>query len=124
VGYCFGGTQSSAVATQADSPFSGVAEAHGQVTLEQVKSLKKPMLYCCAANDHAFPDKLVDEAEKVLAEKYPKDLHQLIRYPGTYHGFAVRGDDTDSATAQQKDKCMHDVAEFFTKIHQQKKQYN
>jgi len=113
VGYCYGGRLTSELATRADTPFSGLAEAHGTVTIDQVKSLKKPMLYCCASNDWSFPEKLIDETEKVLKEKYPTNLHKVIRYPNTYHGFAIRGDDTHSEIAKQKDKCMHDVADFF-----------
>lgn len=71
VGYCYGGGISVNLATQ-DSPFSAIAEAHGNVALEQVKSLKKPMLFCCAENDHSFPEQRIVEAEKIIEEKYPK----------------------------------------------------
>jgi len=119
VGYCYGGTISLSAATKADSPFSACAEAHGQVTLEKVNSLKKPFLFCTVPDDHSFPEKMVTETEKIIAEKYPKGRHRLIRYPGTYHGFAIRGDDSDTHIAHQKDKCMHDVIEFFNNVHEQ-----
>jgi len=96
-----------------DIPFKAISEVHGQVTLEDVYALKKPTIFCCASNDHAFPDDRVAQAEKILLEKFPGNLHKIITYPGTYHGFAVRGDDRKQHIAKAKDKCMHDVGEFF-----------
>jgi len=123
VGYCYGGTIGVKMAAIPEIPFKTISEVHGQVTLEDVYALKKPTIFCCASNDHAFPDDRIAQAQKILREKFPQNLHKIIQYPGTYHGFAIRGDDRKEHIAKAKDKCMHDVAEFFTKI-QQKKQYS
>jgi len=114
VGYCYGGTLTMKFAVDPQSPFSAHAEAHGEVSLNDVKSLSKPTLFCCAANDHAFPETRIVEAEKILG-KLPQNSHKVIRYPDTYHGFAVRGDDKNQHIASAKKACMHDVVDFFSK---------
>eukprot|EP01098_Paradermamoeba_levis_P000831 TRINITY_DN10963_c0_g1_i1.p1 TRINITY_DN10963_c0_g1~~TRINITY_DN10963_c0_g1_i1.p1 ORF type:complete len:298 (-),score=57.02 TRINITY_DN10963_c0_g1_i1:12-848(-) len=116
VGYCYGGRIVVLFATSSSScPFKVFAEAHGEVQVANIHALKHPTLFCCASNDWSFPESRVVEAEKIIAEKFPPNTHQIIRYPGTYHGFAVRGDESNPIIEKAKSVCMHDVAGFFEK---------
>jgi len=113
VGYCFGGPIALHFATIEHSPIKVAAEAHGMVALADVESLKKPFLFCCASDDFAFPESRVKAAEAIIKKKFDENIHKIIRYPGTFHGFAVRGDSRNPKIMKAKADAMHDICDFF-----------
>jgi len=88
VGYCFGGP----MVTKALS--TGVADAGAfchpsQVTEDDLKAVKSPLLMSCAEVDSTFPTKSRHRAEEILIENKTPYHEQL--FGGVTHGFAVRG---------------------------------
>eukprot|EP01047_Picozoa_sp_COSAG01_P083904 COSAG01_NODE_17767_length_1125_cov_2.135478_1_plen_300_part_10 len=69
VGYCYGGDAALHFNALRSSPFSATAVAHGKVTMPQVGALTRPTLFVCAANDFAFPERAVQEAEALVRQR-------------------------------------------------------
>lgn len=77
---------------------------HGEVQLDDVKRFKQPLFIGAAANDWAFPEPRVAQAEALIRARKSDHVHRIVRYPGTYHGFAVRGDERNPLIARAKDQ--------------------
>jgi len=96
-----------------------LASVHGRVTMSNFINSKRPIFIGAASFDRQMKEKQVAEIENIISKKRPD--HVIIKYPNTYHGFAIRGDDRNEHLSKMKIKCMHDVGEFFNREFENKK---
>lgn len=121
MGYCYGGAFSlhfGCADTSEERLFDAVGVAHGEVELAQVETLKTPALFVCADKDHAFPEERIVQAEKLVQQREPSRIGsdaniRFNRYPGTYHGFCIRGDERSAVIQAAKAKAVLDCLDFF-----------
>lgn len=71
-----------------------------------------PLLFICPGKDAWFPEKTRAAAEKMLEEKSP-GLARFVIYPGTQHGFAVRGSKADPAVNAARQDALQQGIGFF-----------
>lgn len=115
IGYCYGGDSALHFNALQNSRFHATAVAHGQVTLSRVSALRRPALFVCAENDFAFPALRVLEAEALVRERpdFSEALFRFRRYAGTYHGFAIRGDERNKVIEKAKGEALDEAINFF-----------
>jgi dienelactone hydrolase len=115
VGYCYGGDAALHFNALPGSRFGATAVAHGKVTLSQVGALLRPALFVCADNDFAFPERRVLQAEALVRARpdYSEARFRFRRYPGTYHGFAIRGDERNEVVENAKGAALDEAIDFF-----------
>jgi len=113
IGFCYGGFFCLHYGKQADGPVQAFAIAHAQIKVPaDIAPLVKPGLFICADHDMAFSDAARLQAEALLSQR--KDAKYVFRfYPGTFHGFAVRGDDKVPLIQQAQDDAIATAAAFF-----------
>jgi len=111
VAFCFGGW--AALQLSRDNLVDAVAVAHPSLVNfpTDVENIQHPSLFLCAEVDNIFPKETALQAKELL-EKKPQP-HKLKIYPGTQHGFAVRGITTDEATKINSDDAAAEVVQFF-----------
>jgi dienelactone hydrolase len=115
VGYCYGGDAAIHFNAHQASPFAATAVAHGHVSLPQVEALLRPALFICAENDFAFPEHRVLEAEAMVRRRadYTDSQFRFRRFAGTYHGFAIRGDERNGVIEKAKGRALDELVDFF-----------
>lgn len=112
LGYCFGGRYAALATAEGLTTAYGVAHP-SFVSVADFQELKAPGMFLCAETDQQFPGPMADEVEKVLvAAGVPVEFR---RYPGTTHGFAVRGNEDDKAVMAARDDALQGAADFFGK---------
>ena len=116
VGFCWGGRYSVLVAGESSGPplVDAFCAAHpSRVALPgDVSAISVAGLWCVAENDHMFGPAQMEEARGLMAARPTVPVTFKV-YPGTGHGFAVRGDaDTDA----QRAECAQDVVAFFKSV--------
>jgi len=118
VGYCYGGYFGFSFGQAANSLVDCVVIAHSKVTLADVAKLQTPTLFVCAHNDWAFPEKLIPQVDALLRSRsdFSEYKFRLRRYPGTYHGFAIRGDERNPNIQAAKTAALVDCVTFFQNI--------
>jgi carboxymethylenebutenolidase len=112
VGYCYGGGVCLHMGSKADK-IDAFATAHTEIKVpDSFNPLVKPGLFICADKDWAFPDAARKKAEELLKDK-PAGKYVIKHYPGTYHGFAVRGHDDKSTVEAAKKDAFKTMVDFF-----------
>jgi len=114
IGFCYGGFFSLYYGKQKDGPVDAFATAHTQIKVPQdILPLVKPGFFICADRDEfAFPNAARLQAEAILRQR--QDTKYEFRfYPGTFHGFAVRGDDKIPEIQKAQDDAINAAAAFF-----------
>lgn len=111
-GYCFGGKYCALVAG------AGLVEAYGVahpsfVSVEEFAACKCPAFFACAETDQQFPLPMAEETQKVL--EGAGVACEFRRYPGTTHGFAVRGNLEDPVVEKAKTDALQGLSAFFSK---------
>jgi len=88
-GFCWGGWFVAALA--ATDKVNAATVAHGSLmTIEAIEAIKQPTQFICAEEDAQWPQDFKDKVAKVIQDK---DVPCSMKtYPGTVHGFAVRGE--------------------------------
>ena len=83
-----------------------------------MRALTRPALFVCAENDFAFPESRVLEAEALVRSRpdYSESAFRFRRYAGTYHGFAVRGDERNEVIEKAKGEALDEVVDFFKAV--------
>jgi dienelactone hydrolase len=80
-----------------------------------IEALTVSGIFLCAEKDNAFTPENVEQSKKVtkdLSEKNPSLSYVFEHYPGTEHGFAVRGGDE---TLEQRNAAFKAASGFFKK---------
>ncbi|KAK9815250.1 hypothetical protein WJX72_000688 [[Myrmecia] bisecta] len=111
IGHCWGGLFT--VLLTGEGIVDAGVIAHGSmITLDMVKAIKMPTMFLCAENDQQIPASFRAEIQQVLPELKTPTAFKL--YPGTEHGFAVRGDITVPAVAAAADDAFAETLKFLT----------
>jgi len=113
-GFCFGGWYVVELgnANNKDHPVDAVVATHpSMLKLPMVEALGKPAQFNCAEHDSMFPTNgLRTQSEEVLKKK---DFRvEFFDYPGTSHGFAMRGDTAIDTLKVQVDRCVQESSRF------------
>lgn len=121
-GYCWGarfailacGTGLAAGAALADA--FAVAHPTRVAVPKDIEALTRPGIFLCAEIDEAFTPANVADAKAITAAKTAADaglIYEFKHYPGTKHGFAVRGDDT---TLEARNDALASGCAFFHRV--------
>jgi dienelactone hydrolase len=117
VGYCYG-VGPALTFSKRDSldRVDAAVYAHGKIEVpKDVEALETPALFICADNDWAFDKKAREQAQAILAQK---DAERFVFrfFPGTYHGFAIRGDEKNEQIRKAKEKAYEETVLFFNQF--------
>ncbi|KAF8517944.1 Alpha/Beta hydrolase protein [Hysterangium stoloniferum] len=119
VGYCFGGRY--VFDLSFDNIISAGATAHPSLLqvpadLEKlVATSKAPLLICSAEVDQQYPLESQIKGDELLGDgKYPPG-YKRAHFPGTVHGFAVRGDMSDPKVKAGKEGAFKETVQWFIK---------
>lgn len=95
-------------------PLAVMLRAGVQVPTD-IEAIKKPGCWLLAETDRAFSPEQVAETKATLAKKpdLPVEYHE---YPGTVHGFAVRGSDADERVVAARADALEKAAAFFKRV--------
>jgi len=110
VGYCFGG-KLSAVLAAGDETTANIIAHPAPIKPEEIEAIKRPTLWLCAEIDNTFTPENRKQAQEILETKGVKNT--FIDYPGTTHGFAIRGDDKDEIVKKAKLAALEATINFF-----------
>ncbi|KAJ2962449.1 hypothetical protein NQZ79_g2342 [Umbelopsis isabellina] len=112
-GYCWGGFYSIRLATHDDVIDCAIASHPSLVEVpKDIEDVKKPILFVCAEEDSQFTDEKREKTKEVLTQKGVDAEFQY--YPGTSHGWTVRGE-TTGPVAEAAKKAKDDTVNFIRK---------
>jgi carboxymethylenebutenolidase len=115
IGYCYGGGPVFALAKKPDIIDTFVV-AHTKVTVPaDITTNAKPGLILAADVDFTFNEKAREEAAGIIEKEGLQEKVQMKVYPGTFHGFAIRGDDRVEAVKKAKEEAFYDATKWFKK---------
>lgn len=83
---------------------------------KDIEALTRPGIFLCAEIDEAFTPENVAESKAITAAKTAADAKlafEFKHYPGTKHGFAVRGDDS---TLEARNDALAAGCAFFHRV--------
>ncbi|GME85291.1 unnamed protein product [Ambrosiozyma monospora] len=113
IGYCFGGKWVIKNLAK-DGAFDAGAVAHPSfVEIEEVEAVTKPLLISAAEIDQIFTTELRGKTDEIL--KKNGQSYRIDYFPGTSHGFAVRGELSDPVVGKAKNKVIVDQVAWFEK---------
>lgn len=122
------GAAHTAASSAATRPFIDVAVSCHPSLLEvpvELAPSAAPILFVCAEKDDLFTPAVVATAKRVAEQKSKAaaaaggagaDAISFTHYPGTRHGFAVRGDDSEPAVAAARQKAFDDALAFLKPV--------
>ncbi|KAL2919160.1 hypothetical protein HK105_201435 [Polyrhizophydium stewartii] len=114
IGYCWGGRY--VVLAGIRGLADVIVPTHpSQINIDEdiPKVLDKPTLYCLSETDNRFPPESVAKTKALYAATPGGSKAEFITYPGTEHGFAVRGDLMDDVARKAALKAVADQIAFF-----------
>lgn len=78
---------------------------------KDMQTIQKPGLFLLAEVDSMFTDSMRKEAEEVLKTR---DIRATFKvYPGTQHGFAVRGSEHKELVKEARRDALSQAIQFF-----------
>lgn len=77
----------------------------------EIEAIKCPTLWICAETDGTFPEADRVATQEILQKRGMKATFKL--YPGTEHGFAVRGDDKNPVVREASHSALDEAIKFF-----------
>eukprot|EP01119_Soliformovum_irregulare_P017501 TRINITY_DN521_c0_g1_i1.p1 TRINITY_DN521_c0_g1~~TRINITY_DN521_c0_g1_i1.p1 ORF type:complete len:243 (+),score=82.10 TRINITY_DN521_c0_g1_i1:20-748(+) len=110
LGYCYGARAALLLAGEKKVDAYVVGHPTAVRVPEEIDSISVPGLFLLAETDFAFNEEAEKKTKEVLTAKSGVET-QFIKYPGTQHGFAVRGD--EHGARDQKAKALQDTIAFF-----------
>ncbi|RUS16238.1 dienelactone hydrolase family-domain-containing protein [Endogone sp. FLAS-F59071] len=113
-GYCWDAKYAVILGSRPDE-ITAIATARpsSQITVEEIKAIKVPSLWCCAEKDRSFINNMRIQYEELLANKV--DLESTFKiYEGTKHGFVSRGDENNEKVQKASAEALNDMKAFFT----------
>ncbi|EGN93570.1 hypothetical protein SERLA73DRAFT_97496 [Serpula lacrymans var. lacrymans S7.3] len=113
VGYCFGAPFVMELAAT-DFIEAGALAHPAFLDESHFEDLKKPLLLCCAEEDHTFPLPSRRRAEDILVERKANYYFQI--FAGIKHGFAVRGNPDVEQERWSKEECARTVDRWFKRF--------
>mmetsp|Transcript_12414 Transcript_12414/g.20160 ORF Transcript_12414/g.20160 Transcript_12414/m.20160 type:complete len:142 (-) Transcript_12414:685-1110(-) len=113
IGYCWGGRLSMLFGCTDDVSAYVAAHPSKVAFPADIEKISKPGLYLCAEVDGLFNDELREKTKAYLSS-HGKSA-EFVFYPGTSHGFAVRGNSQDETVRKAREDACHKAADFFKK---------
>lgn len=111
-GYCWGGKYCFVLASQ--HKIDACVVAHPSVVkIEDLDNINVPVLANCAESDFIFPESLKSQCQTKLQGLGV--THEFSTYPGTTHGFAVRGEEQSQVVLKARDEALKKSVEWFIK---------
>lgn len=117
-GYCFGGRYAvlagGGVTVSQVEAFAAAHPASIAVPAD-IDAVKVPGIFILAGKDWSFSKADVQKTKDILTAKvaaFPTEFHE---YPGTSHGFAVRGNNEDEVVRTARQAAFEATATFFRK---------
>jgi dienelactone hydrolase len=112
VAYCYGGVPALIIAKKPDVIDTFVV-AHAQVKVPaDITTNVKPGLIIAAEIDYAFPEQARKQAQEIIEKENLVDQIRIRYFPGTFHGFAVRGDDRVEVIRKAKEDAFRVAVEW------------
>lgn len=112
VAYCYGGVPALMIAKKPDV-IDAFVVAHAQVRVPaDITTNMKPGLLIAAEIDNAFPEQARKQAQEIIETENLADKMRIRYFPGTFHGFAVRGDDRVDVIKKAKEDAFHVAVEW------------
>jgi len=114
LGVCYGGWAVAQLSR--DKLIDGVIFAHPSLMQfpEDVENLNTPSLWLCAETDQQFPRDKRQLSEEILGKKHDQ-VSKFVLYPGTEHGFLVRGNAKEPHIKQAAEDAAAQVVLFLLK---------
>lgn len=110
LGFCWGGRHAALLGAGAAGGCDVAIIAHpSRVSAAEISHIQKPVLLLAAETDSAFPEASVATVEAAVAGR--EDV-RVMRFPGTEHGFAVRGDSGNDVTKAAMAEAAKAVVEW------------
>jgi dienelactone hydrolase len=81
---------------------------------EDIEAIAVPGIFNCAETDFLFSETAKHNSEEILKKKPFRT--EFIGYPGTTHGFAVRGDESQPQILEAKQKAAAESSKFLKEI--------
>jgi len=112
IGFCWGGWPSLELAGTDLIDAAAVAHPSMVEFPKDIENISKPTLFLCAETDQQFPLEKRELSEQILQKKgLPA---KFVLYPGTTHGFAIRGNrDADPVVAKACVDAKNEAVKFF-----------
>ncbi|KAJ3119268.1 hypothetical protein HK098_005621 [Nowakowskiella sp. JEL0407] len=113
VGFCWGGKYSVLLGGGENPKVEAVGAIHPSMIdyPKEVQELKVPTTFHVSESDPFFKPSQVPEIEKILSERVSKS--EVKMYPGTSHGFSLRGNMAEPNVKKARDDCHSSTIEFF-----------
>jgi len=114
-GYCYGGKLCVKMGTEKDR-IDALVTVHptSLVFPGDIEEIGKPALFLCAEKDIYLSLEKVKEIEEIWKKKDSVPF-KLKLYPGTTHGFGVRGDHSDKIIAAAVKDTLTQSIEWFNR---------
>ncbi|KAI9203966.1 dienelactone hydrolase [Polychytrium aggregatum] len=116
IGYCWGG-RIAVILSQEPGVADAVCSAHpGGLTFpDDIEKIQAPIHFVLADKDRSVKEEQITIIRDVLGKKNEAGrlAHQIDVYPGTTHGFAVRGNENDPKVKAAREKAYKDSLAFF-----------
>lgn len=77
-----------------------------------IQTIKKPGIYLCAEEDQQFPENYRKQTQEILQKNGIKSEFRF--YPGTKHGFAVKGNDKNKVVLEARKNALEEAIKFFS----------
>jgi len=112
IGFCYGAWAT--LQLSRDNLVDAAAVAHPTLVNvpEDIENIKHPSLFLCAETDQMFPAETREKAKEIL-DKKSQIPYKLKVYPGTQHGFSLRGDVEDPLVRAAADDAASEAVQFF-----------
>jgi len=114
IGYCYGGKTVVKLAQAPNKVDTFVAAHPSALSQADFDNVQKPGLFLIAGVDRMFPEASGQKGVNTLTKKGLKSDMKV--YPGTKHGFAVRGDESDPTIKQAKQAALDDSIKWFSSM--------
>lgn len=118
-GYCWGGNIATCLGQRTDV-VDVVCSAHpsGLKIPADIEKVVKPIAFVLADLDFELTAEHKRKIEASLASRQSPLPHEVRTFPGTSHGFAVRGDEAKEAVRLQRKEAFEMTVRFFrTHLH-------
>jgi len=114
-GYCWGALFGVELSKQAGL-IDGVVSSHPSLLSipDDIEAIATQSIWICADSDNQF-----DEAKRKATEEILKRRgvpNKFVFYPGTFHGFTVRGSETDAVVTKATKDAKDQTVKFFREV--------
>jgi len=118
IGFCWGGHSVLYLAGLGLIDNGAVAHPSFVMGTELLEKVQVPFLFLCAEEDQMFPLELQETAKKIMAEKKEASglESKFVFYPGTKHGFAVRGVMSDEVSVKAAEDAVKQAVEWWNRL--------